>query len=58
MAYIYQKSSADLYEALQKRFSDIGISSKTPDSFINILNEFITDELYTLSGEFNAKLGE
>ena len=58
MAYIYQKSSADLYDALQKRFSDIGISSKTPDSFINILNEFITDELYTLSGEFNAKLGE
>lgn len=58
MAYIYQKTASQLYLDLQNRFKDIGISSKTPDSFVNILNEFITDELYTLSGEFNSKLGE
>lgn len=58
MAYIYQKTASQLYLDLQNRFKDIGISSETPDSFVNILNEFITDELYTLSGEFNSKLGE
>ena len=58
MAYIYQKTASQLYLDLQNRFKDIGISSQTPDSFVNILNEFITDELYTLSGEFNSKLGE
>lgn len=58
MAYIYQKTAAQLYIDLQNRFKRVGITSETPDSFVNILNEFITDELYTLSGEFNSKLSE
>lgn len=56
MTYIYQKSASDLYLNLQERFKRIGLTSDSPDAFINILNDFITDEIYSIGGEFNAKL--
>lgn len=58
MTYIYQKTEADLYSDLQRKMERAGITNAYPDAVSNILNEFITEELYALSNEFNSKLSE
>ena len=58
MTYIYQKTEADLYLALREKMRRAGITNAYPDAVSNILNEFITEELYALSNEFNNKVSE
>ena len=58
MPYIYQKTDSDLYLALQERFKRAGLISESPDSLTNIINEFITEELYKLSIEFDNKIND
>ena len=58
MTYIYQKTEAELFSALREKMIRAGIANTYPDAVSNVLNEFITEELYALSNEFNSKVSE
>ena len=58
MAYMYQKSRADLFLELQNKLSDSGIKDASVDSMANILADFLVTELTSISSEFNNQLGE
>lgn len=58
MTYIYQKQPNDLYLDLQERMKAAGVTNSYPDALANIINEFITEELFDLSNEFNNKISE
>lgn len=58
MAYMYQKSRADLFLELQNKLSDSGIKDPSVDSMANILADFLVTELTSISNEFNNQLGE
>ena len=58
MAYMYQKRKADLFLELQDKLSEAGIKDASTDSMANILADFLTTELTSMSNEFNKKLSE
>jgi|13_taG_2_1085334.scaffolds.fasta_scaffold02281_5 uncharacterized phage protein gp47/JayE len=58
MSNIYQKRVEDLYDDLQSRLISSGLTNTNPDSFVNILSEFISNELVGLSNEMNQRLND
>jgi uncharacterized phage protein gp47/JayE len=58
MSNVYQRRVEDLYDELQNRLVAAGFNNTTPDSFVNIISEFVSNEIVGLTNEVNQKLNE